>query len=179
MNITPLMTLIHRGHVLFAKFATYLQSPFLLIVRLYWGWAFFQTGLGKLRNLDATTSFFQELGIPLAGLNAAVAGATECAGGLLLITGLASRLTAIPLSVTMIVAYLTADIEAVRNLFSDPDQFLAADPFLFLFASCLVLAFGPGVFSMDRLIAWKPWSREDRVDIRSEYTGSLSRQCKV
>ncbi len=31
------------------------QSPFLLIVRLYWGWQFAQTGWGKLNNLPKIT----------------------------------------------------------------------------------------------------------------------------
>ena len=31
--------------------ATSLQSVFLLIIRLYWGWQFFQTGMGKLENI--------------------------------------------------------------------------------------------------------------------------------
>jgi putative oxidoreductase len=59
-----------------------------------------------------------------------MAGMTECFGGLLLLAGLLSRLTTIPLIVTMTVAYITADFEAVKNLFSDPDKFTGADPFL-------------------------------------------------
>ena len=30
--------------------ASSLQSPFLLAVRLYWGWQFMQTGWGKIRS---------------------------------------------------------------------------------------------------------------------------------
>ena len=155
MNITKLVVLARAGYELLVKSASYLPSPVLLIVRLYWGWSFFQTGFGKLQNLEKTTAFFTDLGIPLPGVNAAMAGATECVGGLFLLAGLASRLTAIPLIVTMIVAYLTADIEVVKNIFSEPDKFLAADPFLFLLASVLVLAFGPGAFSLDWLIGRK------------------------
>jgi putative oxidoreductase len=135
--------------------ASSLRSPLLLIMRLYWGWSFFQTGKGKLMNLDQTAEFFGSLHIPLPKLNAALAGSTECFGGLLLLVGLASRLTALPLICTMIVAYLTAEIETVQNLFSDPDKFLAADPFLFLLTALLVLIFGPGAFSLDHLLAKK------------------------
>lgn len=147
MKITPITayTTLVRG-------SSSLQSTVLLALRLYWGWSFFQTGKGKLMNLDQTTEFFTTLHIPFPGLNAAFAGATECFGGLLLLLGLASRLTALPLIATMIVAYLTAEIEVVKNIFSDPDKFTAADPFLFLLTAVIVLVFGPGAFSLDRLI---------------------------
>ena len=79
------------------KIASFLPDPLLLGIRLYWGWQFFQTGKGKLMNLDNTTGFFIELGIPFPKLNAIIAGSTECFGGLLLLVGLASRLTAVPL----------------------------------------------------------------------------------
>ena len=52
----------------------------------------------------------------------------------------------------MTVAYLTADLDRVKAIFSDPDKFLTADEFLFLFAVVLVFAFGPGKFSIDWLI---------------------------
>ena len=84
--------------------------------------------------------------------NAYLAGATECFGGLLLVIGLASRLVAIPVAFTMIVAYVTADYEAVTTIFSDPDKFVAAAPFPFLLSSLVVLAFGPGALSLDALI---------------------------
>jgi len=55
----------------------------------------------------------------------------------------------------MLVAYATADKEALLAITSDPDQFLGAAPFLFLLASLLVLAFGPGKLSLDHLLARK------------------------
>jgi putative oxidoreductase len=82
-------------------------------------------------------------------LNALVAGAVECFGGLLLLAGLGARLVSVPLAFTMAVAYVTADREALAAIFSDPDKFTGAAPFLFLLASLLVLAFGPGRFSLD------------------------------
>lgn len=146
-----LLALSATGYLLVIKAGSSLQSLVLLVVRLYWGWAFFQTGKGKLCNLDQTTEFFQSLGLPLPGVNAALAGATECLGGLLLLLGLASRPAALALSFTMVVAYLTADLDAVKGILGDPDTFLEAAPFQFLFASVLVLVFGPGRYSLDRL----------------------------
>ena len=139
----------------FDGLAAYLQSPLLLVIRLYWGVSFAQTGWGKLMNLDRTTEFFTSLNLPMPRLNAIAAGSTECLGGVLLALGLFARPAAVPLTFTMIVAYATADREALLGIFSAPDKFLGADPFLFLFASLLVLAFGPGKLSLDALLAKK------------------------
>lgn len=131
----------------------YLQSPLLLGMRLYWGWQFFLTGKGKLMNLDRTTEFFASLNLPMPHLNAVMAGSVECVGGLLLMLGLASRPVSIPLTFTMIVAYLTAHSEQLGNIFASPDNFIKADPFLFLLTALTILAFGPGYFSLDNLIS--------------------------
>lgn len=128
-----------------------IQSPFLLLVRLYWGWQFMQTGWGKVNNLGKVTDFFTSLGIPAPGLNAHFIAGLELIGGVLLILGLASRLIALPLTIDMLVAYLIADREALFSVISDPDKFYAAAPFTFLVASLIVLAFGPGKLSID---AW-------------------------
>ena len=131
--------------------ASSLQSAFLLAVRLYWGWQFFGTGRGKLSDIHKVIGFFTDLGIPFPTLNAYMAGTTECVCGLLLFFGVFSRLSAIPLIVTMIVAYITADLDKVRHIFSDPDKFVTADPFLFLLAAVIVFIFGPGWYSADGL----------------------------
>jgi putative oxidoreductase len=140
---------------LLAKFdalASGLQSPLLLVIRLYWGVSFAQTGWGKLTHLEKTTEFFASLDLPAPKLNAIAAGATECLGGMLLALGLFARPAAVPLICTMIVAYVTADSEALHAIFSDPDKFVSATPFLFLLASLLVLVFGPGRLALDALL---------------------------
>lgn len=136
-----------------AKLLNQVQPVLLLGVRLYWGWQFFLTGQGKLMNIDRTADFFVGLGIPLPLLNAYAAGTVECVGGLLLAAGVLSRLTAIPLITTMLVAYGTAHRDVVETLFSNPDGFVTAAPFLFLLASVIVLVFGPGPLSVDGLLA--------------------------
>jgi putative oxidoreductase len=73
-------------------------------------------------------------------------------GGLLLLVGLGSRLVSVPLMFTMIVAYATADKEAVAAIFSDPDKFTGAAPFLFLLATAIVFVFGPGKLSIDAFV---------------------------
>jgi putative oxidoreductase len=136
-----------------------LQSPFLLAVRLYWGWQFAQTGWGKLFNIHKVIGFFTDLGIPAPALNAWFVSGLELTGGLLLILGLGSRLIALPLVIDMIVAYITADREALFSIFSSPDRFMAAAPFTFLVASLIILIFGPGKASLDALLAGRLWSR--------------------
>ncbi len=138
-----------------APHRTVLESLVLLITRLYWGWEFFLTGRGKLLDLEKPTQFFQSLGIPFPHQQAILVGVTECVGGLFLLVGLASRLIAVPQMILLTVAYLTADVDRFKMIFSDPDKFLAADEFLFLFAVVLVFVFGPGRFSIDWLFTKK------------------------
>ena len=121
-------------------------------MRLYWGWQFLQTGWGKLTDIRKVVHFFTQLGIPAPALNAYFVSGLEFGGGLLLLPGLGSRLIALPLAVDMIVAYVTADREALFSIFSDPDKFTAAAPYTFLAASLIVLIFGPGKFSFDTLL---------------------------
>jgi putative oxidoreductase len=127
----------------------HLRSPLLLAIRLYWGWSFFQTGWGKLTHHEKITGFFTSLNIPAPGLNAWVAGAVECFGGLLLFAGLGTRTVCFPLIFTMLVAYATAEREALVSA----EKFTEAAPFLFLYACVIVMIFGPGDFSIDHLIA--------------------------
>jgi len=134
------------------KVFDHLRSPLLLVLRLFIGWQFFITGKGKLEHLDRVTTFFESLHIPMPHLNAIFVGTLETVGGLLLLAGLFARLIAVPLTLNMIVAYLTADREAVVNMFTNPDGFTQAEPFLFLLVSLIVLAFGPGLYSFDALL---------------------------
>ena len=129
-----------------------LRDPLLLILRLMFGWELFQTGKGKLENIDRFTEFITHLHIPMPGPTAHFVATLECVGGLLLILGLAARLIAIPLTINFFVAYLTADHEALVGFFKDQEAFTSAAPFLYLLVSLIILAFGPGLFSVDALI---------------------------
>jgi len=146
---------VHRLESLYgllAKAADYGQSPLLLFVRLYWGWQLAQSGWGKLHNLPGVTEFFTKLGLPLPGLTAVGISSLEFFGGILLALGLFSRPLCLVLTVNMIMAYVTADREALLSFFSDPGKFYNADPYTFLAASVLVLVFGPGKVSVDALL---------------------------
>ena len=152
MKITSLIGKLNAG---LGVLGGWLQPVLLLGIRLYWGWHFATTGWGKLNNLAKVTAYFGDtLHIPFPKLNAIMAGSTECGGGVLLLLGLGSRFVPIPLIVTMAVAYATAEQDALHALWTDPDKFVSADPFLFLYATVLIFAFGPGPFSLDRLLGW-------------------------
>jgi putative oxidoreductase len=143
---------VARSYRAFCAVTHRLRSPFLLFVRLYWGWQFMQTGWGKLHNLSHVTAFFASLGIPAPGVMAPFIALLEFFGGILLIAGLATRLIGLLLAGNTLVAYITADRMALTSILSDPGKFYVADPFTFLFASLLVFIFGAGIFSLDALI---------------------------
>ena len=140
-------------YALWVSLVSKLQSPFLLIIRLYWGWQFFVAGRGKLLDIDKFAGFFANWGIPMPKLNVILAGSTECFGGLLLLLGLGSRIATVPLIFTMLVAYFAADSDKIKGIFNNPDAFVTAAPFLFLLTCVIVLIFGPGIFSLDAIIA--------------------------
>lgn len=134
------------------RFFESLKNPFLLVMRAFWGYQFFITGKGKFGNIENVTGFFDGLGIPFASFNAYLVASVECIGGFLLMIGLVSRLVSLPLLGVMITAYLTAHLDAVKTIFSDPTNFIAQDPFLFMLTLFIVLIFGPGLFSVDEIV---------------------------
>jgi len=136
----------------FSQMASWLQGPFLLAVRLYWGWQFAQSGWGKLHNLARTADFFTSLGIPAPALLAHFCAGLEFVGGILLILGLASRFISLLLVGNMVVAFYTAEREALFSIIRDPGKFYTADAYTFLFAALLILIFGAGAISVDHLL---------------------------
>jgi putative oxidoreductase len=165
--IAPLYSLL-------IKAGSALQPLFLLAVRLYWGWQFMQTGWGKLHNIPHVIQFFTNLGIPAPGLNAWFVSFTEFVGGILLALGLGSRFFALLLAGDMLVAYIVSDRLALLSVFSDPGKFYNADPYTFLFASLLVLIFGPGMISLDHYLSRRFESTRQTVSVpRPVATGSL------
>jgi putative oxidoreductase len=150
------MNILQIGYRILIKLGNALRHVLLLAVRVYFGLQLFQTGKGKLLDLDKVAGYFTELHIPMPKFNALLAGSTECFGGLLLTLGLASRLISIPVAFTMVIAYLTADMEAVRSLFTNHyEKFAEAAPFVFLLTALIVLTCGPGAISLDALIGRK------------------------
>lgn len=75
-----------------------------LVARIVTGWVFLWTGWGKLTHLPLVTQNFEGWGIPAPGLLAPVASGIEFFGGILLLAGLLTRISAGALGVVMIVA---------------------------------------------------------------------------
>jgi putative oxidoreductase len=147
----------------FVRAVSALQSPFLLVVRVYWGWQISQNGWGKLHNLPHVTEFFSSLGLPAPGFTAAFVSTFEFLAGILLILGLFSRIAALGLTIDMSMAYWTADRESLFAFISNPGKFYTADPYTFLFAGLLILIFGPGKLSLDTLL--ERWLRKNSVAV--------------
>lgn len=137
----------------YAQALNRIQSPLLLLIRLYWGWQFAQTGWGKLQHLDRVAGFFQTLNIPAPHVNALIVAVNELVGGILLALGIGSRVVALVLFFDMSVAFVTADREALGSILADPGKFYGADPYTFWFAALLILIFGPGWLAIDTLLA--------------------------
>jgi putative oxidoreductase len=146
---------IRRLYALAVRAASTLQSPFLLLVRVYWGWQLAQNGWGKLHNLGHVTEFFSSLGLPAPGFTATFIATVELIAGILLAVGLLSRLMGLVITIDMLMAYIMADREALFSFISDPGKFYTADPYTFLFAALLILIFGPGKIALDTLLLRK------------------------
>lgn len=130
-----------------------------LTTRLILGCAFYQTGSGKWSDLDKPTSFFSDLGIPFPRANATFIATLELVGGICLMLGFGTRIVALLLSGSMVVALLTADKDNfVKNF---PGGLLDVVPVVYgLFLLWLILT-GPGWFSLDHLIAKKLGIRKE------------------
>jgi len=133
-----------------------------LLVRLFVGYFFFETGLGKIRNLGPFVERFQEWGLPFPAVSAAASAYTELVGGALIVLGLFTRLASVPLFVNMLVATLTVKLKKVGGLddFVELDEPLYALSFLWLFIS------GPGPVSLDALVRRRSsWARRSRPSV--------------
>jgi len=151
--MSKLSVKVRQWHDQFFGLVSYLQSPFLLVVRVYWGWQLAQSGWGKLHHLSGVAEYFGTLGLPMPAQMAVFIACIEFFGGIFLALGLATRITGLVLTVNMIMAYIIGDHDALFSFFSDPDKFIAAAPFAFLIVSLIVLIFGAGKISVDTAIA--------------------------
>jgi putative oxidoreductase len=119
-----------------------------LFARIVVGWVFMWSGWGKLNNLPAITENFVSWGIPFPHLLTPFTSGVEFFGGIFLLLGLMTRISAGALGVTMIVAIKAAKWDQVDSLETllgfDETEYLA----LFLW---LAIA-GAGSVSLDWLL---------------------------
>ena len=117
----------------------------LLSLRIVVGVTFLIHGLDKLSDLSDAERVFDSFGIPAPEVLAPFVGVTETVGGLLLITGLATRLAALALTGDMVVALVTAHSELrffAREGGIELELLLAG-------ASLALVLAGAGRFSLD------------------------------
>jgi putative oxidoreductase len=128
--------------------AAHLQWLAPLFARIVCGWVFLLSGWGKLHNLPAVTQNFIGWGIPFPHLLTPFVSGVEFFGGLFLLLGFMTRISAGALGITMIVAIASAkwaDVDSLETLLGfDETEYLA----LFVW---LAIA-GAGLLSLDHLL---------------------------
>src|SRR5262245_12176524 len=115
---------------------------------LFVGYFFFETGWGKLHDLDAFAERFAGWGIPYPAFNAALSACTECIGGAFTIVGLFTRLVSIPMMINMVVAIVSVRLKTVGSL----DEFVELDEPLYLLCFLWLMIVGAGRVSVDSLL---------------------------
>lgn len=148
---TTYLALSRRGISLFNSF----QAPLLLAIRLFWGYYYVRSGIVKALHFSGVVDYFSSLGVPFPALSLFFVVFIHLVGGLCMLLGMQVRWVSIPLAITMVVAYFTAEWSAVEQIFSRPGLFVQALPFNFLLANLLLIAFGAGKWSVDYLIERK------------------------
>ncbi len=122
-----------------------------LLARISVGSIFVVSGWGKLHNFEKVIGFFTDLGIPFPAFNGHLVALTEFGGGFLILLGLLTRLASIPLTITMVVAIITAktsDIHSVTDL-------LGLDEFIYIVFFVWFVINGAGKASLDHFISRK------------------------
>jgi putative oxidoreductase len=143
-----MMHLIQRSTEKLLGAARFLEWAPPLLARLVVGVVFASSGWGKVHNLEKVTAFFTELHIPAPAFQAVFVSYVELVCGSLLLVGLASRLVAIPLIISMLVAIVTAkaqDIHGVSDLFGTVE-------FTYVALMAWIVIAGPGRVSLDRFL---------------------------
>lgn len=128
-----------------------------LVARVAVGWTFMLTGWGKLHDLAKVVDFFRELGIPYPELQAPFVASVELGCGTLFLLGLFSRVAALPLIGTMVVAIATAQWENVAS-FGD---LYGLTEFLYIVIFAWIAIGGPGAVALDPVVEAFLTSREE------------------
>jgi putative oxidoreductase len=122
-----------------------------LFARVTVGWVFLWSGWEKLQNLPQVTENFIGWGIPFPQLLARFVSGVEFFGGLFLLVGLLTRISAGALGITMIVAIASAKWAQVDSL----ETLLGFDEFEYLALFLWLAIASAGPLSVDHwLQSW-------------------------
>jgi len=122
---------------------TYLPALGRLLIALI----FVMSGLGKIAAPAATIAYIQSAGAPLAPAAYAIAVIVEVVGGLALLVGFQTRLTAAVLAI-----FTLATAVLFHNNMADQNQMIHFLKNIAITGGLLqVIAFGAGAFSLDNL----------------------------
>jgi putative oxidoreductase len=146
------MKLLNLLIVLPKHIASHFEWLGVLVARFTVGYLFMLTGWGKLNHLEGVTEYFASLGIPAPHILTPFVSGLEFFGGLFLIFGIFTRISAGGLAVTMIIAIITAKISEVDSLHT----FLGFEETLFLVIFGWLAISGAGKASLDYVIERKP-----------------------
>ncbi|HXY76247.1 MAG TPA: DoxX family protein [Steroidobacteraceae bacterium] len=127
------------------KVAVHLNWLAPLFARITVGWVFLLSGWGKLHNLPQVTENFIGWGVPFPHLLTPFVSGVEFFGGLFLLFGLVTRISAGALGVTMIVAIRAAKWAEVDSL----ETLLGFDEFEYLALFVWLAIAGAGAASLD------------------------------
>jgi len=119
-----------------------------LFARITVGWVFLWSGWGKLQGLPQVTENFVGWGIPFPYVLAPFVSGVEFFGGLFLLLGFLTRISAGALGITMIVAIVSAKWADVDSL----ETLLGFDEFEYLALFLWLAIAGPGPVSIDRVL---------------------------
>jgi len=138
-----------------------------LMMRIYFGYFWAETGWGKIHNLGAFAQRFVGWGVPYPHISATLSAYTEWIGGILLMLGLFTRLVSIPLMFNMFVALVMVKMKELSGI----DDFVEMDEALYVFILFWLMMAGPGRVSLDHLIRRalgfdRPAPRIERSDDR-------------
>ena len=128
-----------------------------LFARITVGWVFMWTGWGKLQNLPQITENFISWGIPLPHILTPFVSGVEFFGGLFLLLGLLTRISAGALGITMLVAIRSAKWADVHSL----GDLLGLDEFEYLALFLWLAIAGAGAVSIDRWL--ERWCRGEQA----------------
>jgi putative oxidoreductase len=127
------------------KIASYLQDLGPLFARMTVGYVFMLTGWAKLHNLENVIPYFEELKIPLPSIMATFVSGLECFGGLFLLLGLLTRISAGGLGIVMIVAIISTKASDIDGL----EILLGFEETLYLVIFFWLAVFGSGKYGID------------------------------